>query len=45
VKTKGFGPNNSWLMIKHKDSHVGEGYDAADYDFSAKTSSTMEEIT
>lgn len=44
VKTKGFGPKNSWLMIKHRDSHVQEGYDAADFDFSATTKRTMEEI-
>jgi bifunctional non-homologous end joining protein LigD len=44
VKTKGFGPKNSRLMIKHKDSHVQEGYEAADFDFSATTGRTMEEI-
>ncbi|MDQ3099078.1 MAG: DNA ligase [bacterium] len=44
VKTKGFGPKNSWLMIKHKDAYVKEGYDAADSDFSATTARTMEEI-
>jgi bifunctional non-homologous end joining protein LigD len=44
VKTKGFGPKNSWLMIKHKDSHVQEGYDVADFDFSATSKRTMEEI-
>lgn len=45
VKTKGFGPKNSWLLIKHKDSFVQEGYDAADYDFSASSGKTMKEIT
>jgi bifunctional non-homologous end joining protein LigD len=31
VKTRGFGPKNSWLMIKHKDEHVHVGYDASNF--------------
>jgi bifunctional non-homologous end joining protein LigD len=44
VKTKGWGPKNSWLLIKHKDDHVVEGYDANDYDFSAVSKKSIEEI-
>ena len=35
VKTKGWGPKNSWLLIKHNDKFAKSGYDANDYDFSA----------
>ena len=45
VKTRGFGPNNAWLLIKHKDEYVKEGYDANDFDFSAKSKRTMDEIS
>lgn len=33
VRTKGFPPGvkNAWLLIKHKDEYVREGYDAKDY--------------
>jgi bifunctional non-homologous end joining protein LigD len=43
VKTKGFPPGvkNAWLLIKHKDKYIKEGYDAKDYDFSAKTGKKM----
>jgi bifunctional non-homologous end joining protein LigD len=41
VKTRGFGPKNSWLLIKHKDMYVKEGYDANEFDFSATTKRTM----
>lgn len=44
VKTKGFGPKDSWLMIKHKDEYVKEGYDANDYDVSVISKRTMQEI-
>lgn len=44
IKTKGFGPKNSWLMIKHKDEYVKEGYDAKDFDESAKSGKSLEEI-
>lgn len=44
VKTRGWGPKNSWLLIKHKDDFVQEGYDANDYDFSARSKKTLEEI-
>lgn len=44
VKTRGFGPKNSWLLIKHKDKHVKEGYNANDYDTSARSGKTLKEI-
>lgn len=44
VKTRGFGPKNSWLLIKHNDDHVQKNYNAQDYDFSARTGKTLEEI-
>lgn len=46
VKTKGFPPGvkNAWLLIKHKDKFIKEGYDAKDYDFSARTGKRLEEI-
>lgn len=48
VKTKGFPPGkagkNAWLLIKHADETVKEGYDAKDYNFSAVTKKSLEEI-
>lgn len=44
VKTRGFGPKNSWLLIKHKDEFNKPGYNAADYDFSAVSGKSIEEI-
>lgn len=44
VKTKNFGPKNSWLLIKHKDEYTKEGYDAKDYDFSAVSKKSLEQI-
>lgn len=37
VKTHGFGPKNAWLLIKHRDKFAKVGYDANDFDFSART--------
>ena len=46
VRTRGFGGNKvSWLMIIHKDEFSKKEYDANDYDFSATTNRTMEEIS
>ncbi|MBI2617526.1 3'-phosphoesterase [Candidatus Gottesmanbacteria bacterium] len=45
IKTRGFGPKNSWLLIKHKDEYVQKDYNANDYDFSAKTKRTLTEIS
>ena len=44
VKTRGFGPKNSWLLIKHKDEFVKEDYDANEYDFSARSKKTLDDI-
>ena len=44
VKTKGWGPKNSWLLIKHKDAHTQEAYDANNHPKSAKSGKTIEEI-
>ena len=44
VRTKGFGPKNSWLMIKHKDEYVKKGYDAKNETISAKSGMMIEEI-
>ncbi len=45
VKTHGFGPKNSWLLLKHKDKYVAVGYDANAYDMSAVSRRSMNEIT
>lgn len=45
VKTPHFGPKNSWLLIKHADKFCQTGYDANDFDFSAKSGKTLQEIT
>lgn len=44
VKTRGFGPKNSWLLIKHKDLSCIAGYDAKDFPKSARSHRTIEEI-
>jgi bifunctional non-homologous end joining protein LigD len=45
VRTKGFGSmKESWLFIKHRDQYAVNGYDANDYDFSARTNKTLAEI-
>jgi len=44
VRTKGFGGNESWLLIKHKDRHSESGYDAKDHDRSAASGRTVDEI-
>ncbi len=44
IKTKGFGGPNAWLMIKHKDEHVIEGYDANEFDLSAVSGKNIEQI-
>ena len=45
VKTRGFGPKNSWLLIKHKDEFIKPGYDANSFIRSAFSNRTMEEIS
>lgn len=44
VKTHGFGPKNSWLLIKHNDAFAKVGYDANSSDHSVKSKRTMAEI-
>lgn len=44
VKTRGFGPKNSWLLIKHKDEHVIKDYNANDYPTSAHSGKTLDRI-
>lgn len=48
VKTKGFPPGKqsekAWLLIKHDDEAVQSGYDAKDYNFSAVSGRSLEQI-
>ena len=44
VKTKNFGPKDAWLLIKHNDTFVKKGYDANDFDFSAVSNRTLDQI-
>ncbi len=45
VRTKGFGgTKESWLFIKHRDQFAVKGYDANDYDVSARTNKSLAEI-
>ncbi|MDG6925361.1 MAG: DNA ligase [Nitrososphaerota archaeon] len=44
VKTKGFGGKESWLLIKHRDRYSKDGYDAKDYDYSAVSKKSIEQI-
>jgi len=44
VKTKGWGPKDSWLLIKHNDEFVKKDYDANEYPKSAKSEKKIEEI-
>jgi bifunctional non-homologous end joining protein LigD len=44
VKTKGWGPKNSWLLIKHNDEFVKPEYDANEYDFSAVSKKSLAQI-
>ncbi len=44
VKTRGFGPKNAWLLIKHKDSYCISDYDAKDFPKSVKSNRTIDEI-
>ncbi len=44
IKTHGFGGKNAWLIIKHKDDHVQIGYDANNYELSAVSGKTIDQI-
>ena len=44
VRTKGWGGKESWLLLKHKDEHVKEGYDAKDYEESVVSHRRIEDL-
>lgn len=44
VRTEMGGRGNMWLMIKHRDADCKSGYDAADYDVSARTGRSLAKI-
>lgn len=46
VKTKGFGPKHSWLLIKHRDRFCQEGFDAKEASFAESVVSgrTLEDL-
>ena len=44
VRTSGYGGKVSWLLIKHRDRFSQAGYDAKDYDFSAASNLSLDEI-
>ena len=44
VKTKGWGPKDSWLLIKHDDKYVKKAYDATAHNISVKSKKKIEEI-
>ena len=45
VRTRGLGgAKESWLLIKHRDEYSKSGYDAKDYDVSARTGRSLAEI-
>ena len=45
VRTAGIGgAREAWLLIKHKDQYCQSGYDANDYDSSAKTGRNLAQI-
>jgi len=44
VRTSGWKGKESWLLIKHRDEYSVEGFDAKDYDFSAATRRTLDQI-
>lgn len=46
ARTRGFsGAKDAWLLIKHKDGYCETGYNANDYDFSARSAKSLEEIS
>ncbi len=44
VRTRGMQMKEAWLLIKHRDGYCKEGYDANDYDFSAVSGLSLNEI-
>ena len=45
VKTHGFGGKNAWLLIKHKDQYIKEGWDAKDFDYSEVSGKSLAEVS
>lgn len=45
VKTHGFAGKNAWLLIKHRDEYVKEGWDAKDFDFSEVSGKSLTETS
>lgn len=47
VRTSGLGSSTreAWLFIKHRDQFAIKGYDANDYDYSARTKKTLAQIS
>ena len=43
-RTAGFKTKTAWLLIKHHDEYSRKGYDANNYDFSAVSGRTLDEI-
>ena len=44
VRTRGLDSKEAWLVIKHRDAHCRERYDANEYDFSAETGRSLVQI-
>ncbi len=44
VRTRGMQMKEAWLLIKHRDECCKEGYDANDYDISAVSGLSLNEI-
>jgi len=44
VRTEGLRGKGSWLLIKHRDEYSKDGYEANDYDFSAVSGLSLNEI-
>jgi bifunctional non-homologous end joining protein LigD len=45
VRTRGLGgAKEAWLLIKHRDEYCVTGYNANNYDFSAVTNRSLEQI-
>lgn len=45
IRTRGFGGKAAWLLIKHRDKYSMEGHDAKDYDYSAVSNRTLDQIS
>ena len=45
VRTRGLSAREAWLLIKHRDKYCIAGYDAKDFDVSAATDRSMDQIS